>query len=161
MSEDLKIAKLRFPTIQRTCERLDIPSLSFFPTEPLCIVDSFNLVVDALFGFSFKPPVRSEFLSVVEGIQAVQEEVPVCSIDIPSGWDVEEGNPEGIQPDLLISLTAPKKCAQHFKGRRHFLGGRFVPPGLEQKYNLQLPPYPGSDPVVELKMPDQSNTPRD
>lgn len=25
---------------------------------------------------------------------------------------------------LLISLTAPKMCAAHFKGR-HFLGGRF------------------------------------
>ena len=80
------------------CERLDIPSLSFFPTEPLCIVDSFNLVVDALFGFSFKPPVRSEFLSVVEGIQAVQEEVPVCSIDIPSG--------ESPSPPPLLSPQA-------------------------------------------------------
>lgn len=156
-----KSNKPLFKALALQCERLDIPTLSFFPTEPLCVVDSFNLVVDALFGFSFKPPVRPEFSSVVEGLLAVQDEVPVCSIDIPSGWDVEEGNPEGIQPDLLISLTAPKKCARHFKGRRHFLGGRFVPPGLEQKYNLNLPPYPGTDPVVELKMPDQTTTPRD
>ena len=42
----------------------------------------------------------------------------------PLGWDVEKGNDEGIQPDLLISLTAPKLCAKHFKGKRHFLGGR-------------------------------------
>ena len=27
---------------------------------------------------------------------------------LSSGWDVEKGNPSGIQPDLLISLTAPR-----------------------------------------------------
>lgn len=67
-----------------------------------------------------------------------------------SGWNVEEGDPNGLQPQLLISLTAPKRCAKLFKGRFHYLGGRFVPRALEQKYDLQLPPYPGTDCVVEL-----------
>lgn len=67
-----------------------------------------------------------------------------------SGWNVEEGDPNGLQPQLLISLTAPKQCAKLFKGRYHYLGGRFVPRALEQKYDLQLPPYPGTDCVVEL-----------
>ncbi|XP_016133421.1 NAD(P)H-hydrate epimerase [Sinocyclocheilus grahami] len=66
------------------------------------------------------------------------------------GWDVENGCPDGIQPDMLISLTAPKKAANHFKGRYHFLGGRFVPPALEQKYQLNLPQYPGTDCVHQL-----------
>lgn len=34
----------------------------------------------------------------------------------------------GLRPDLLISLTAPKLCARYFRGRHHFLGGRFVTP---------------------------------
>lgn len=74
------------------------------------------------------------------------------SIDIPSGWDVEKGEPTdgGIKPDLLISLTAPKLCAERFSGK-HYLGGRFVPPNLEKKYNLCLPEYPGTDCVVKLK----------
>ena len=72
-----------------------------------------------------------------------------------SGWDVETGNPEGIQPDVLVSLTAPKKCAKLFRGKQHFLGGRFVPPDLVRKYELELPPYPGSEPCVELKLPYQ------
>ncbi|BFZ14055.1 hypothetical protein BsWGS_17094 [Bradybaena similaris] len=147
-----------FKALALQCERLDIPTLSFFPTDPQCIVDSFNLVIDAIFGFSFKPPARPEFASVLEGLTNIQEKVPICSIDVPSGWDVEKGNPTGLQPDLLISLTAPKQCALHFKGQRHFLGGRFVPPGLEQKYALRLPPYPGTDPVVELKMPPNSSS---
>lgn len=32
-----------------------------------------------------------------------------------------------IKPDMLISLTAPKKCAKYFTGQYHILAGRFVP----------------------------------
>ena len=67
------------------------------------------------------------------------------------GWDVEAGIPTdhaALKPDILISLTAPKLCARHFTGRQHWLGGRFVPPGLALKYELQLPEYPGSEQVV-------------
>lgn len=52
---------------------------------------------------------------------------------------------------MLISLTAPKICAKLFKGKHHYLGGRFVPKTLEQKYELNLPKYPGTSCVVELK----------
>lgn len=75
------------------------------------------------------------------------------SIDIPSGWNVEIGAAEdSINPDVLISLTAPKMCAKHFKGRYHYLGGRFVPPNLEKKYELCLPKYEGTDCVIRLNM---------
>jgi hypothetical protein len=45
---------------------------------------------------------------------------------------VEEGDASGtgLRPDMLVSLTAPKKCARHFRGRFHYLGGRFVPPAI-------------------------------
>lgn len=75
------------------------------------------------------------------------------SIDIPSGWHVEEGPTSGsdaIAPELLISLTAPKLCARHFQGKHHYLGGRFVPPTLQQKYQLDLPTYPGTETCVEI-----------
>lgn len=68
-----------------------------------------------------------------------------------SGWDVEKGNTAGIQPDLLISLTAPKKSATQFTGRYHYLGGRFVPPALEKKYQLNLPPYLDTECVYRLQ----------
>lgn len=77
--------------------------------------------------------------------------IPICSIDIPSGWDIEKGNPDGLQPELLISLTAPKQCAKQFKGKYHYLAGRFVPQSLEEKYELNLPEYQGTDPFVVLK----------
>ena len=76
----------------------------------------------------------------------------IASIDVPSGWDVEKGDVHGtnLKPDFLISLTAPKLCSQFFKGRFHYLGGRFVPRALSEKYNLQLPLYQGLNTFVKL-----------
>lgn len=85
-----------------------------------------DVILDAIFGFSFKGPVRAPFDEVLPLISSSKK--PIVSVDIPSGWDVEKGNEEGvgIVPDVLISLTAPKEGVRSFKGR-HFLGGRFVP----------------------------------
>ena len=84
-----------------------------------------DVVLDAIFGFSFQPPVRAPFDAALPLIGA--SGLPVVSVDIPSGWDVERGNAEGVglDPDVLISLTAPKEGVRLFAGR-HFLGGRFV-----------------------------------
>ena len=85
-----------------------------------------DVILDAIFGFSFKPPVRAPFGAALTLIS--DSKLPIVSVDIPSGWDVEKGNAAGVglNPDVLISLTAPKEGARGFKGR-HFLGGRFVP----------------------------------
>ena len=85
-----------------------------------------DVILDAIFGFSFKPPVRAPFDAALTLIS--DSKLPIVSVDIPSGWDVEKGNAAGVglNPDVLISLTAPKEGARGFKGR-HFLGGRFVP----------------------------------
>lgn len=84
-----------------------------------------DVILDAIFGFSFKPPIRAPFDSALQFIGS--SGLPIVSVDIPSGWDVEKGNEQGlgITPDVLISLTAPKEGVREFAGR-HFLGGRFV-----------------------------------
>lgn len=66
-----------------------------------------------------------------------------------SGWNAEEPSQDGINPDVLISLTAPKKCAMSFSGK-HFLAGRFLPYDIQKKYELNLPEYPGTDCLIEL-----------
>lgn len=58
--------------------------------------------------------------------------IPIVSIDCPSGWTAE--NCTNLQPEMLISLTAPKQCAKHFKGRHHVLGGRFIPNQLPEHF---------------------------
>ncbi|VDO42520.1 unnamed protein product [Brugia timori] len=118
---------------------------------PSDMKNKFTLVVDALFGFSFKPPLRQPFDQIIEAVN--KSSLPVVSIDIPSGWDVEKGPLEeqlSFNPDVLISLTVPKLCAKHFHGRAHYIGGRFVPKALALKYHLSLPEYPGTDCVVKL-----------
>ncbi|XP_011690371.1 PREDICTED: NAD(P)H-hydrate epimerase [Wasmannia auropunctata] len=114
------------------------------------VLREYAIVVDALLGFSFRPPVREPFVRIIDMLRDTS--VPICSVDIPSGWDVERGPPAdgGIKPQVLISLTAPKMCASKFDGRFHYLGGRFVPEKLESQYDLNLPKYPGTDLVVQL-----------
>lgn len=51
---------------------------------------------------------------------------------------------------LQVSLTAPKLCAKKFQGAHHFLGGRFVPPAIVDKFSLVLPPYPGHSMCVRV-----------
>ncbi|XP_062487836.1 NAD(P)H-hydrate epimerase [Pezoporus occidentalis] len=141
-------SKPLFEGLTTQCQKMDIPFLPEFPAEPALIDELYGLVVDAIFGFSFKGAVREPFGSILGTLRHIT--VPIASIDIPSGWDVEKGKADGLRPDMLISLTAPKKAALHFEGRFHFLGGRFVPPALQEKYALNLPPYPGTECVLQL-----------
>jgi NAD(P)H-hydrate epimerase len=141
--------------------------------EPLrTALRSSDVILDAIFGFSFKPPIRTPFDAALPLL--AESGLPIVSVDIPSGWDVEKGNAEGVglNPDVLISLTAPKEGVRGYTGR-HFLGGRFVPRYvqvltddrgtkdcfdrmLEEKFELNLPPYPGSDQIVELPRSESS-----
>ncbi|KAI9002414.1 YjeF N-terminal domain-containing protein [Gaertneriomyces semiglobifer] len=108
-----------------------------------------DVIVDALFGFSFQGTLRPPFDTVIQTLSSIA--IPIASIDIPSGWDVETG-PTGsssLQPSMLISLTAPKPAAKHFRGK-HYLGGRFVPPAMIEKYQLDLPVYPGTDECIDI-----------
>ncbi|KAI4459721.1 nad(p)h-hydrate epimerase [Holotrichia oblita] len=142
-----------YHNLTHQCQEMNIPIIDQLPNE--AEYDKYGLIVDALFGFSFKPPVRSNFIPVMDFMK--RSKIPVISIDIPSGWDVEKGEPEegGIKPEMLISLTAPKLCAKQFTGKYHYLGGRFVPPKLEEAYNLCLPEYQGTECCVLLKPKQQ------
>nr|CAG4641937.1 EOG090X0AXR [Eurycercus lamellatus] len=143
--------KKLYINLTKQCEMFDIPFLKDCP-ELEEMNTNYSLVVDALFGFSFKPPVRPDFTQIIHNL--VNTNLPICSIDIPSGWDVETGPPgdkaENLKPLMLISLTAPKLCAQFFKGKFHYLGGRFVPEKLAAQYSLNLPSYPSTSTCVRL-----------
>ncbi len=111
-------------------------------------------VVDAIFGFSFSGPVRDPFKEAIEAMENTK--VPVLSVDAPSSWSIEDGPPsEGpgskFMPQTLISLTAAKPLVKHYKGT-HFIGGRFLPPDIAKKYDLDMPDYRGVDQIVEAKL---------
>ena len=138
-----------FTNLVKQCAKMEIEFINEMPqVEELN--NDYQLIIDALFGFSFKPPVRPSFADILGRLS--ETKTPVASIDIPSGWHVEEGdvNGVGLKPELLISLTAPKICSAHFDGKYHYLGGRFVPRAMQDKYALNLPTYPGLDCCVKL-----------
>ncbi|KAF6165552.1 hypothetical protein GIB67_006442, partial [Kingdonia uniflora] len=158
-----RIPKTLYTGLVNQLESLSIPFLS---VEDLRqdLSNDFDIVVDAMFGFSFHGTPRPPFAELIEKLiclhsydQATQKSPVIVSIDIPSGWNVEEGDigGEGIKPDMLVSLTAPKLCAKTFCGPHHFLGGRFVPPLIAEKFKLHLPPYPGISMCVRIGKPPQ------
>lgn len=114
---------------------------------------SFELVIDALFGFSFKGAPRPPFDALLGLLCPPAQAPPIVSVDVPSGWDVEQGDTRGngLRPDMLVSLTAPKLGVRSFSGSHHFLGGRFVPPAIAERYSLRKPAYAGASQCVRLR----------
>ncbi|KAI0822348.1 YjeF N-terminal domain-like protein [Trametes gibbosa] len=141
-----------YKRLQQQCTNMQIPTLDNNAPDNRSLrsaLASSDVVLDAIFGFSFKPPVRAPFDAALPLL--TQSGLPIVSVDIPSGWNVEQGDVDGVglHPDVLVSLTAPKEGVKSFIGR-HFLGGRFVPKTLEEKFELNLPDYPGFAQIVEL-----------
>ena len=137
-------SKPLFRNLVKQCEDLRIPVEDAMPDTA-----GFDVVLDAVFGFSFYGEPRAPFDEILRDLERTS--TPLVSVDTPSGWHVEDGptGPVKLAPDVLVSLTAPKKCASHFAGR-HYVGGRFVPPRVAEKYGLELPPYPGASQILEL-----------
>ncbi|KAJ7913522.1 YjeF N-terminal domain-containing protein [Mycena leptocephala] len=137
-----------YQRLHTQCKNMSIPTLDQVEDLPTALKSS-DVILDAIFGFSFKGPIRAPFDSALPMLST--SGLPIVSVDIPSGWDVEAGNEAGVglNPNVLVSLTAPKEGVRLFRGQ-HFLGGRFVPRSLEEKFQLNLPPYPGYEQIVDI-----------
>ena len=84
----------------RQCETLGIPfQADFRPND-------YTLLVDGIFGFSFTGEIRPPFDSLIRLVNQRDASVPLVSIDLPSGWDVENGNVSG--QGLLPGLSFPR-----------------------------------------------------
>lgn len=113
-----------YANLVRQCEKLDIPfvELDEFPAGAAgaaTLSDAYDVVVDAIFGFSFSGELRAPFDRIVTVLSSCG--LPIVSVDVPSGWDIERGDvsTHGLEPELLVSLSAPKSCAAYFRGRHH------------------------------------------
>jgi ADP-dependent NAD(P)H-hydrate dehydratase / NAD(P)H-hydrate epimerase len=69
-----------------------------------------DLIVDAVVGAGFKPPLKGLALSVSEWLKA--STAPILAIDLPSGWPADETASTVASPvfsaDAVITFTAPK-----------------------------------------------------
>lgn len=71
---------------------------------------SADLIVDALLGTGFKPPLKGIVLAALEWMRP--SKAPVLAVDLPSGWPADETNANVDTPvfpaDAVITFTAPK-----------------------------------------------------
>ena len=70
--------------------------------------DGVKLVIDAIVGTGFKPPLRG--LALVSRDLLAKTTVPVVAVDLPSGWDADslEQKAEAVRADAVVTFAAPK-----------------------------------------------------
>lgn len=100
---------------------LDIPVLDCLPSDEE--MGKFSIAIDSMLGIALRGPPQEPYQSIIQDL--VRSRVPVISVDVPSGRDVEEGDiyHTNFLPAAVVSIAVPKKCTQHFRGV-HYLGGR-------------------------------------
>ena len=73
-----------------------------------------DLIVDAVVGTGFKPPLKGLQLAALEWIKSspVSSAAPILAVDLPSGWPADAFSPSMEAPvfpaDAVITFTAPK-----------------------------------------------------
>ena len=77
-----RTAKPLYQGLTAQCQKMDIPFIDELPSADT-INATFDVVVDALFGFSFKGTPRPPFDAVLATLTQVTK--PLVSVDIPSG----------------------------------------------------------------------------
>ncbi len=72
-------------------------------------LDAAELILDAVVGTGFKPPLRAEAALLRDRIAAMA--TPVVAVDLPSGWDADSLDYEqagAVRADAVVTFTAPK-----------------------------------------------------
>jgi ADP-dependent NAD(P)H-hydrate dehydratase / NAD(P)H-hydrate epimerase len=75
------------------------------------LVELADLLIDAVVGTGFKPPLRGLAAALREVIADV--DAPMVAVDVPSGWDADsmEQNVDGAyRADAVVTFTAPKQA---------------------------------------------------
>ncbi|MDQ7038921.1 MAG: NAD(P)H-hydrate dehydratase [Aquificota bacterium] len=72
--------------------------------------NSYDLIVDALFGTGFKPPAEGVPAEVIEEIN--RSDAPVVAVDVPSGLSADTGTlfEPSVKADLTVTFQFPKVC---------------------------------------------------
>ena len=147
-----KVKNSHYINLVKQCQDLGISVSDAMPND---WSSQYSIIVDAIFGFSFRGDPRPPYDAILDQLKRLNgnTNVTTVAVDIPSGWNVDgedvRDGADRFMPNVLVSLTVPKLCAQTYAGR-HFVGGRFLPPILAQKYNISMPPYPGVAQVMEI-----------
>lgn len=72
-----------YAALTTQCIKMGIPLLDSTLPAASELSQRYDIVVDALFGFSFRGPPRPEFANIIRTI--IDSQLPVVSVDVPSG----------------------------------------------------------------------------
>jgi ADP-dependent NAD(P)H-hydrate dehydratase / NAD(P)H-hydrate epimerase len=71
-----------------------------------------DLVVDAIVGTGFEPPLKGLPLAALQWLQAASKPVKVLAVDLPSGWPADSTQSAASDPvfpaDAVVTFTVPK-----------------------------------------------------
>jgi hydroxyethylthiazole kinase-like uncharacterized protein yjeF len=73
------------------------------------VLEGAELLIDALVGTGFKPPLRGLVVSLRDMVERL--ETPVVAADLPSGWDansMKQSAADAFRADAVVTFTAPK-----------------------------------------------------
>jgi hydroxyethylthiazole kinase-like uncharacterized protein yjeF len=102
LSDDKTVAKMGHPVFVALVEISDEDGLR-------AALEGAGLVIDAVVGTGFKPPLRG--LAAVARKLLEASAVPVVAVDLPSGWDadsMEEKAKGAFRADAVVTFTTPK-----------------------------------------------------
>jgi NAD(P)H-hydrate epimerase len=81
-----------------------------------------DLIVDAVVGTGFKPPLKGLALAALQWIEG--SAAPVLAVDLPSGWPADETSATVASPvfpaDAVVTFTAPKPAHVFGQLTRHW-----------------------------------------
>ena len=102
-----------------TLHKMGVPIINSYPTENM------DLIIDALIGYGLRGTPRGKTARWIQ--KANRGTVPILSLDIPSGLDVDTGSPPGdcICADATLTLALPK-VGMREDGASKYLGELYV-----------------------------------
>ncbi len=112
------------------------------------LIDGADLVVDAVLGTGFQPPLRGLAIAIRDLLLRYPE-TPVVSVDLPTGWDADSrafSQPGAFRSDAVITFTAPKLA--HVSGQ-FAQGGALTRAGNLQQGPTVVAPIGSPDDAIQ------------
>jgi hydroxyethylthiazole kinase-like uncharacterized protein yjeF len=80
------------------------------PLKELPPLEDYHLIVDAIFGTGFQPPVKPPAEAIIKTLERTK--VPILSVDIPSGLSADSGRlyTPSVKANITVTFQFPKVC---------------------------------------------------
>lgn len=132
-------------------QRMRIPILSSIKDSPMTP----TVIIDGLIGYNLNGSPRGRAAELID--QANNQQVPVLSLDLPSGLDADSGEhlQSYIEAHHVLTLALPKTGLKNWPAaetkNRLFLADIGVPPELYRNaFGLEIPTLFRQSPIIEI-----------